>query len=130
MQCTYITMKKFSWLLVAFLTFIPNIFGQSQQKNLSLEDAVLGYYKGLYPKNLRALQWVSDTDTYVYMENNSYHIKNTKNQLINQVSLSDFKGIYPEMKRLPRFESINKSEIVFQKENAYTIFDYKNPLTR
>ena len=28
-----------------------------EKKHLTLEDAVLGYYKGLYPKNKR-VQWI------------------------------------------------------------------------
>lgn len=117
-------MRKFTWLLIAFISFTPNIFGQTKQKNLSLEDAVLGYYKGLYPKSLRALRWVEDTETYVFMDNDSYKIKDIEGDVVKTISLGDFSNGFPEMKRLPYFEKINQSEVLFQTANTYNVFDY------
>jgi dipeptidyl-peptidase-4 len=119
-------MKKFSWLLVAFLSFTTNIIAQSQQKHLTLNDAVLGYYKGLYPKNLRALQWVDSSENYIYSDNNTYIIKDTNNQLVRQITLSDFTNTYPDLKRIPHIQKITKSELVFQTEKSFNIFDYQN----
>ena len=60
-------MKK----ILSLLFLITFFLGFSQQKELSIEDAVLGYYKGLYPKSLSNLQWVKNTNIYVQQKENS-----------------------------------------------------------
>lgn len=96
----------------------------AQEKHLTVEDAELGYYKGLYPSRMIALQWLQDTDKYVYMENNSIMIKNPDASLYRQLTLSDFQKVYPEINRVPYFYKITSSEIVFQDKNTYHSFDY------
>ena len=46
----------------------------SIKKDFSLYDAVLGYYKGLYPDNLSGLQWTKN-DKIVYKKNDSTFLK-------------------------------------------------------
>ena len=54
------------FLLVLFVT----ILNAQEVKHLNLEDAVLGYYKGLYPEQ-KSIQWIDDTDDFIIVENNS-----------------------------------------------------------
>jgi len=118
-------MKKLVGLLVAIISITVNIYGQ-QLKNLSLEDAVLGYYKGLYPESLRALQWVEGTDNYVYLDKDVYVIKDAAGQEVNRIVLSNLTKAYPDVKRMPRFEIINTSDMVFQTStSAYYVYDYQ-----
>ncbi len=98
---------------------------QAQQKHLNVEDAVLGYYKGLYPESLRGLQWIDGTDQYVYMDQEGYIIKDATNKVVQTVSLENLKMAFPSTERLPYFNSINTSEIVFQTADAINIFNYK-----
>ena len=45
---------------------------ENKLKELTLDDAVLGYYKGLYPSSMRGLTWTN---------NNLLAIKNSNNQI-------------------------------------------------
>ena len=56
-------MKKLFLLLTLLILFC---FNKAQEKNkeLTLEDAVLGYYKGLYPENMRGLNWSMNNNLY------------------------------------------------------------------
>jgi len=60
-------MKKI-FLLLFLGTFLT---GFSQQKTLSLDDAVLGYQKGLNPASLNDLKWVNSSNSYVFQKDNA-----------------------------------------------------------
>ena len=64
-------MKKLLLFLAIFISFA----GFAQQKELTLNDAVLSYSKGLNPKNLQNLRWVNGTTNYIYLEGKEYIIK-------------------------------------------------------
>ncbi len=115
-------MKRIFLVLVAFL--VTNTF--AQQKELTLKDAVLGYYKGLYPKNLNGLQWISNTK-YVYTDTDSFIIKDVNDTHFNEkFSLEAFQKNYPEAKRLPRPINFDETVITFRQGNKIIKFDYKN----
>ena len=63
-------MKK----VITLLSILFLFQGYAQEKELTLNDAVLGRYKGLYPKSMNGLQWLSPTK-YVYSNANTYVIK-------------------------------------------------------
>lgn len=98
----------------------------AQQKELTLEDAVLSYSKGLTPKSISSLQWVDGSNNYIYKENDQYIIKTATGKKVSSFGLEKFTATYPELKRLPRFNSISSSEIVFEHQNQMIHFDYKN----
>ena len=60
--------------LLATIFISIGIFNAQEKtlKELSLEDAVLGYYKGLYPNSMRGLKWT---------ENNLLAIKSSDNKI-------------------------------------------------
>jgi len=118
-------MKNFRWLSVLFISLFITISIHAQEKSLSLDDAVMGYYKGLYPKSLSSLQWIDGTENFIYKEKDAYLIKDVNNQLVNQIGLSDIKEIFPESERLPRIHIINDTYFVFQTSEAFNIFNYK-----
>ena len=74
-------MKKI--FLLTPLFFLFNIINSQEEvnavlndkKKLTIENAVLGYYKGLYPKNLSDLAWTLNNQ-YVYQNENEYVILN------------------------------------------------------
>ncbi len=112
-----------------FITFVCIVLGLqvfAQQKHLTIDDAVLGYYKGLYPKSLRALQWVGNSDHYSYLEKNAYHIKDYNNQKVADITFDDLKKSYPDLKRLPYFQTVTENQVVFQTPSAFEVFDYKD----
>ena len=115
-------MKK---LIILVLLTLITMQAQAQQKHLNVEDAVRGYYKGLYPESLRGLQWIDGTDQYIYTDTEGYIIKDATNKIVQTVSLENLKMAFPSTERLPYFNSINASEIVFQTADAINIFNYK-----
>jgi len=101
----------------------------AQEKHLNIEDAVLGYYKGLYPKNLTQLQWIKGTDTYIYREADKYVIKDIANTTVGSIELSNIQKALPDIQRLPYFQKITKDRLVFRTPNSFEFFNFKNNTT-
>ncbi len=113
--------KFFSLLIVLFISSIA--FGQL--KKLTLEDAVLGYYKGLYPKGLRNLQWVKNSNNYSYVTEKGLEIKEAKTQKeVRLVSNEELKKVLPELERFPYVESINEYSFTFTNGQSIYIYNY------
>ena len=53
----------YSFLLIFFVTFLT----AQDYNHLTLEDAVMGNYKGLYPEQ-KSIQWVDQSDDYIELE--------------------------------------------------------------
>ena len=53
-------------LLFLLLGQLNDVF--SQQKELTLEDAILKQYSKFYPERLWKLQWIPETETYSFIE--------------------------------------------------------------
>ena len=114
-------MKK----LLSFLFICTFILGYSQQKELTLEDAVLGYYKGLYPISLSNLNWVNNTDNYVFQEENEYIFTDAKTgKIINKSSLENLQKTYPELQRMPYIQEIDANSLTFRTRNTVEVFNY------
>ncbi|WP_372746300.1 DPP IV N-terminal domain-containing protein [Lutibacter sp.] len=115
-------MKKITSLL-----FICSFFlGFSQQKELSIEDAVLGYYKGLYPTSLYNLQWVSNTDSYIYQKENSLLFSDAKtNNVTQKITFEELQKTYSDLKRFPYIQEINNTTLTFGTANTIEIYNYK-----
>ena len=54
-------------IFAIFILFVFSSLGQ--EKELSLEDAVLQQYRSLYPKSLNFFSWLPETDCYAYLDN-------------------------------------------------------------
>jgi dipeptidyl-peptidase-4 len=118
-------MKTKLWLPVLLLSFFFSISFQAQEKHLNLEDAILGYYKGLYPKRVNNLQWVKNTDTYIYQEGDSFLIKNNEGDLKNTIDLKMIQTTFSDVKRLPRLQFVNQSDLVFQTAKSFAVYNYQ-----
>ncbi|MBV7441430.1 S9 family peptidase [Weeksellaceae bacterium TAE3-ERU29] len=117
-------MKKNNILLIICL-LLCGISGFAQQKTLTIEDAVLGYYKGLYPKGLDNLNWANNGEQYVYFKDNQLIFKNTKdNKDFKTLSLTDFQGAYPELGRIPRISFIDNDNLIFRNAKGYQKWNY------
>jgi len=113
-------MKK----IITLLSILFLFQGYAQEKELTLNDAVLGYYKGLYPKSMQSLQWLSPTK-YVYSEANTYIIKDVAQKTEDKITIANFQKIFPDIKRVPRIMTIDDSTITFKKENTVYQYNYK-----
>ena len=109
----------------SFLFLCTFFLGFSQQQNLSIDDAVLGYYKGLYPSSLQNLKWVDDTNNYVFITDNNLTFTNAKtNKVVKTLLLKDIQKTYAKLKRFPRIMSISATELTFRSGNSIEIFNY------
>ncbi|MGB0887033.1 MAG: DPP IV N-terminal domain-containing protein [Vicingaceae bacterium] len=113
-------MKKI--FLVLTLTAFIGAF--AQQKDITLEEAVLSYSKGLTPKNMLGLKWVDGTNTYVFTEDNELVIKSVEGKEVKRVGLEKFTKTYPDLKTIPQISSISANELVFQYNNQMIQFNY------
>lgn len=111
---------------IYLILFISTFFlGYSQEKTLTLNDAVLGYYKGLYPKRLAQLQWIKNSDNYVYQKDNQLVISNAKIlKQTNSITLESLQKVYSNLTRLPRILNITNTEITFKTKNTFEVYNY------
>ena len=58
--------KVLLFFLSASLLLSEGAFAQKQK--LSVEDAVIGQWRELYPETLSRLSWIPETDSYFYLE--------------------------------------------------------------
>ncbi|MFD1292701.1 DPP IV N-terminal domain-containing protein [Lutibacter holmesii] len=115
-------MKKIVTLLCIYTFFL----GFSQQKELSIEDAVLGYYKGLYPSSLNNLHWVENTNTYVHQIENELIFTDAKTSTVtSKLTLEQLQKTYTSLKRFPRIATISSEEITFRTGNQIETYNYK-----
>lgn len=114
-------MKK----IVLYLLFFVSLIGYSQQKELTIDDAVMGYYKGLYPASLQNLQWVKNSTNYAYLKDSNLIFTDAKtNKEVNKIALTQLQTVYPELKRFPRIMEISTTDITFRNPNSIEIFNY------
>lgn len=116
-------MKKI-FLLLFLGTYI---LGFSQQKTLNLEDAVLGYQKGLNPSALNDLKWVNNSNTYVFQKDNALIFTEAfTNKVTKNIPFAELQKSYPELTRFPRIMEISTNELVFANKNFIETFNYGN----
>ena len=61
-------MKKITILLAFFIAF-GQFVSLAQQKELTIEDAVIGQWRQLSPDDLAGLCWRGSTHNFVYVKN-------------------------------------------------------------
>ena len=113
--------------IISFLFLCTFFLGFSQQKELTVDDAVLSYYKGLYPSSLQNLKWVDNSNLYVFQKENELIFTNAKtNKVVKKVALQDVQKTYSTLKRFPRIQEISTTEFTFSNKNTIEIFNYSN----
>ena len=113
-------MKK----IILILAFILSFQAFSQKKELTINDAVLGYYKGLYPKTMYSLQFTDDNH-YIYREGSEYLIKGIEDESVEKISLEQLQKTYSDLKRLPRIMEIDAANLTFTQGNSVVTYNYK-----
>lgn len=118
-------MKYYFTTLFFFLCFL-NI--QAQRKELTLKDAVLEQYGKFYPQHITGFQWIPGTDSYVYLENNTFKkasIKNKKAEI--KLSLAEVnKNFGTDLKRLSGVTWKDADNFYFSGDNSYYLYDYES----
>jgi dipeptidyl-peptidase-4 len=116
-------MKKYTSLLVFFF-FVTSIFAQ-EQKELTLEDAVFGYYKGLYPENLSQLQWSKNSNEFLYKKGDSLIITDAATLTKHAVKKEEIARVVDGVKRLPYIQIFTSDYLIFQKDSTFVFYNYK-----
>lgn len=114
-------MKNFI-LAITVLVFTS---AYAQQKELTLEDAILSRSKGLTPQNMSNLQWIDGTTNYVYKEGNEYIIKNISGKTVLKLG-EKLTKLLADPSKLPSVKSISKTEMVIEDGNLIIHYDYTN----
>lgn len=108
---------------ILFLLFVT-ILSAQEVKHLNLEDAVLGYYKGLYPEQ-KSMQWIDGTDDFIVTENNSVYVNYNLEKRPAIFTLEDLQNTFPELKRMPNsFLKITSEEVFFNHNNTIVQYNY------
>ena len=114
-------MKK----LLTLLFLSTFLFSFSQQKELSIEDSVLGYYKGLYPTSLHNLHWITNTDSYIFQQDEKFVITDARtNTVIKNITLTAIQEAFPNLNRLPALQETTATNFTFRKGNTIENFNY------
>lgn len=113
-------------LIAIILVFFGTTLNAQEIKHLNIEDAVLGYYKGLYPEQ-KSLQWMEGTDDYIVIENNAVYVNYQLERKPAIFTLEELQRSFPEMKRIPySFMWITSDEVAFIYKNALVQYNYMN----
>ena len=113
-------------LIAIILVFFGTTLNAQEIKHLNIEDAVLGYYKGLYPEQ-KSLQWMEGTDDYIVIENNAVYVNYQLERKPAIFTLEELQRSFPEMKRIPySFIWITSDEVAFIYKNALVQYNYMN----
>ena len=108
---------------ILFLLFVALMTAQ-EVKHLTLEDAVLGRSKGLYPEQ-KAFQWIEGSDDFISVENEFVYVNINIDKRPVLFSLEELQKAIPDLKRMPfPFSIITSESVYFDHNNSILKFNY------
>ena len=118
--------KSLGIIILLFVTFIT----AQDLKHLTLEDAVMGYYKGLYPEQ-KSLQWVDASDDYIQIDEEAVFIQSASRPELGKrapiVTLNDLQKAVPSIKNIPySFNKVTPEKIYFTYNNSFIEYNYNS----
>lgn len=105
----------------------------SQKPSLSVEDAVMGYYNGLYPEKISGLQWVPGTELYSAINSDILYVFDNTGKIKKKLTLAEIKTTLknPELNHMPRLTWESPTEIrLTLKDKLYILDPFKNELKK
>ena len=119
-------------LLVSAALFLSTI-SFSQKSPLTIEDAIMGYYNGLYPESVRGLQWIPGTELYSAVNSDILYVFDNTGKIKKKLTLAEIKTTIknPELAYIPNltWESSNKISLIVR-DKLYIIDPFKNELKK
>jgi len=120
-------MKK-SILTLLLLTLIAGAEGLTQEKQLTLEDAVIGRWRGLAPENIQGLKWIPEKENYSFLENNTLMQGSPRNEKTQEIiTLQELSHIIgkenKELNRFPGFSWTESGLMSFRHGNQWFLVD-------
>ncbi|WP_258540601.1 S9 family peptidase [Parvicella tangerina] len=110
-------MKHIFWLVG--LCLVTGVI--AQKKDITIEDCELGYSKGLYPENLNALQWTTESN-YSYVSGDSLIVSSVKGKK-EYISKDQFVSADKNLKRIPRLIWMNDEQGFYYAKNEIKSFN-------
>ena len=108
-------------VLVLLLLIVTSIQSQENaaKKELTLEQAVLSYYNGLYPKTLSGLKWTAN-NLISYRKDSILVVQSPKaSKAKTKTTKAAIKAIYQKSRTLPYFSSISSNNLYFFSTDSY-----------
>ncbi len=122
-------MKKNTIILILIFSFLSSV--NAQEKELTINDAVIGQWRDLYPEYVSQLNWIPNTNLYSFVDDNvlieSSIDKKKKSELLNLSILSKAvikKGL-DTLKWFPRITWETENSFSFWSKNNYILYDLK-----
>lgn len=116
------------YLFLSLFFFISFFNLHAQQKELTLNDAVLEQYRKFYPEHIRGFQWIPATNSYAYIEKNDtlkIGSVNSKNA-VNYISIKEVnQSLGTKIKRFSNLVWKNSDAFYLVDKNDYYLYDYK-----
>ena len=103
----------------------------SQKETLTLEQAIMGRWNKFNPERLNNLQWISGTNLFCYIEENSLMIENQEG-LVKNIHLSKINKFLAKdsLSTFPPVNWLNESDLRFTHNQTIYLYDSeKNSLT-
>ncbi len=116
-------MRKIILLFVLFTQLVA-----AQQKQITLEDAIMGAYQGLRPESLNGLVWKNE-NTFTFLKNETLWEeladKGVRKPLL---TLKDLDTVFEnegvsEFRRFPFFSFLNENEMMLVTQGNYYVLD-------
>jgi dipeptidyl-peptidase-4 len=111
-----------------FLFLIVSQVVVAQQKQMTLEDAILGRYMGLNPETLNGLSWKNE-NTFTYLKNDTLWLetakKDGKTPLISRDEINTLLKNFPEteLRNFPSYSWLNNSELLLQNAREFWVIN-------
>ncbi|MFK7755835.1 MAG: DPP IV N-terminal domain-containing protein [Flavobacteriales bacterium] len=105
----------------------------AQNPALTIEDAVLGYHKGLYPENMSGLAWVPSSDFYSAVNEDILYIFDSKGIIKKKLTLDELKTTIKkeDLAYMPRLTWESSDCVSFiSGDKLYLVNPFKNTLKR
>ncbi len=122
-------MSSISRLIIVFVLFSASVFVEAQEKILTPEDAIY-MNREIYPASVSQLQWIGQSNNYVYAKSNSIYevaAKSGTERLLFDIDMLNTAMINADqdsIKRLPRFNFYANDACRFSFKNQYFIYNF------
>ncbi len=111
-------------LKITFVFFIlSSLTLFAQKKELTLKQSILSIRKELAPEKINALQWIPNSDSYCFIEDDILYRSSVsgkeKEEIISLEKLNNSIISEKKLKRFPNITWLNKEEFYFRNRNSY-----------
>lgn len=122
-------MNKILKTFLAFVMIAGSLLSIAQDKLLTAEDAIY-MNRELYPASVSQLQWIGQTNYYVYAKDNAIYKVGAKNGTetllldIDMLNHSMHENDYDSLRSLPEMKFFSDDACRFQYKNNYFIYNF------